>query len=93
MQEHVSTQCPNTQVVCELGCGQVFPRSERKKHSMQCGKQSVVCDFCKTVVTKDELTIHQQSVCQEYPVTCDYCHLEALKRKDVSKLNCGMALN
>ncbi len=84
----MSNQCPNAEVWCELGCGQVFPRLERQKHSLECGKQSVVCDFCKIWITKDELTAHQQSICQEYTVTCDYCRMKQLRRGDVSVYNC-----
>ncbi|KAM7299543.1 TNF receptor-associated factor 6-like [Ixodes scapularis] len=81
--KHKSDECPKIERKC-FDCGaNVLNENIQNHEEVECQKRVVLCEACKSAMSYDELSDHDQE-CLEKSVVCDDCEGEVL-RKDQSK--------
>ncbi|XP_042149606.1 TNF receptor-associated factor 6-B-like [Ixodes scapularis] len=74
------SECPKIERKCS-DCGANFLNEKIQNHQeVECQKRVVLCDACKSAMSYDELSDHDQE-CLEKPVFCDDCEGEILRKE------------
>eukprot|EP01062_Namystynia_karyoxenos_P009466 TRINITY_DN13353_c0_g2_i6.p2 TRINITY_DN13353_c0_g2~~TRINITY_DN13353_c0_g2_i6.p2 ORF type:complete len:379 (+),score=111.17 TRINITY_DN13353_c0_g2_i6:79-1215(+) len=70
---HITDQCPETPLVCNIGCGAVLLRKETEYHNARCEHALITCALCKAQVQRGKLQAHNAEDCKGRLFTCAYC--------------------
>ncbi|XP_066466191.1 TNF receptor-associated factor 6 [Tiliqua scincoides] len=71
LQEHIEHACPRRQVACP-NCAMCMPYEEKELHDQSCLLANVLCQYCNTMLIREQLPNHYDNDCPIAPVPCYY---------------------
>ncbi|XP_058017659.1 TNF receptor-associated factor 6 [Ahaetulla prasina] len=86
LQEHIKLECPRRQIACP-NCAMCMPYEEKRVHDEICLLANVFCEYCNTVLIREQLPNHYDNDCPTAPVPCTYSAfgcLEKMQRNDLA---------
>lgn len=71
LQEHIENSCPRRQMSCP-NCAMCMPYEEKELHDKSCLLANVLCEYCNTMLIREQLPNHYDNDCPIAPVPCYY---------------------
>ncbi|XP_060620656.2 TNF receptor-associated factor 6 [Anolis sagrei] len=87
LQEHIKLECPRRQVSCP-NCALLMPYEEKEVHDGVCLLANVCCEYCNTVLIREQLPNHYDNDCPTAPVPCTYSDFgcpEKMQRNELAR--------
>ncbi|XP_007435082.1 TNF receptor-associated factor 6 [Python bivittatus] len=87
LQEHIKLECPRRQVACP-NCAMCMPYEEKQVHDKICLLANVFCEYCDTMLIREQLPNHYDNDCPTAPVPCTYSAFgcpEKMLRNDLAR--------
>eukprot|EP01062_Namystynia_karyoxenos_P009463 TRINITY_DN13353_c0_g2_i1.p1 TRINITY_DN13353_c0_g2~~TRINITY_DN13353_c0_g2_i1.p1 ORF type:complete len:382 (+),score=149.18 TRINITY_DN13353_c0_g2_i1:79-1224(+) len=87
---HITDQCPETPLLCSIGCGAVLLRKEMGDHNAKCEHALITCVHCQGQVQRYKLQAHNAEDCKGRLFTCVHCKQSGLlfAEKGAHELQC-----
>ncbi|XP_061466791.1 TNF receptor-associated factor 6 isoform X2 [Rhineura floridana] len=87
LQDHMKQECPRRHVSCP-NCATCMPYEEKEVHDQMCLLANVSCEYCNTVLIREQLPNHYDNDCPTAPVPCTYSAFgcpEKMQRNELAR--------
>ncbi|CAI5778850.1 TNF receptor-associated factor 6 [Podarcis lilfordi] len=87
IQDHIKQECPRRQTSCP-NCAVWMPYEEKEVHDQMCLLANVCCEYCNTVLIREQLPNHYDNDCPTAPVPCTYSPFgcpEKMQRNELAR--------
>ncbi|XP_020669499.3 TNF receptor-associated factor 6 [Pogona vitticeps] len=87
LQEHMKLECSRRRIACP-NCALSMPYEEKKIHDEMCLLATVSCEYCNTMLIREQLPNHYDNDCPTAPVPCTYSTFgcpEKMQRNELAK--------
>ncbi|XP_006124531.1 TNF receptor-associated factor 6 [Pelodiscus sinensis] len=71
LQNHMMLECPRRQVSCP-NCATSMSYEDQELHDQNCPLANVCCEYCNTVLIREQMPNHYDNDCPTVPVPCTY---------------------
>ncbi|XP_004708359.1 TNF receptor-associated factor 6 [Echinops telfairi] len=68
---HLLQECPRRQVSC-VNCAILIPFEEKEIHDQKCPLANVICEYCDTVLIREQIPNHYDLDCPTAPIPCTF---------------------
>lgn len=84
---HILKECPRRQVPCE-NCAVLMAFEDKEIHEQNCPLANVICEYCNTMLIREQMPNHYDLDCPTAPVPCTFsafgCH-EKMQRNHLAR--------
>uniref|UniRef100_A0A4W2CR26 TNF receptor-associated factor n=2 Tax=Bos TaxID=9903 RepID=A0A4W2CR26_BOBOX len=84
---HILKECPRRQVPCE-NCAVSMAFEDKEIHEQNCPLANVICEYCNTMLIREQMPNHYDLDCPTAPVPCTFsafgCH-EKMQRNHLAR--------
>ncbi|XP_004585456.2 TNF receptor-associated factor 6 [Ochotona princeps] len=84
---HILKDCPRRQVSC-INCAVSMAFEDKEIHDQTCPLANVVCEYCNTVLIREQMPNHYDLDCPTAPIPCTFstfgCH-EKMQRNHLAR--------
>uniref|UniRef100_A0A8D0HP19 TNF receptor-associated factor n=2 Tax=Sphenodon punctatus TaxID=8508 RepID=A0A8D0HP19_SPHPU len=71
LQDHMALECPRRQVSCP-NCVASMAYEDKELHDQKCPLANVFCQYCNTMLIREQMPNHYDNDCPVAPVPCTY---------------------
>ncbi|XP_006883826.1 PREDICTED: TNF receptor-associated factor 6 [Elephantulus edwardii] len=68
---HMRLECPRRQISCG-NCLKVIPFEEKEIHDQNCPLANVICEYCNTMLIREQMPNHYDLDCPTAPIACTF---------------------
>ncbi|XP_043827227.1 TNF receptor-associated factor 6 [Dromiciops gliroides] len=71
LHNHMLVECPRRQVSC-VNCATPMPFEEKEFHDQNCPLATVFCEYCNTMLIREQMPNHYDIDCPTAPIPCTF---------------------